>query len=222
MNTTEVVAIVTGASTLLAGGGTAALAWLLGRRDTRHRARLKAYERLATAVQVLVFRATGIRMQGSLGSVLVSTAQEESRLFLVLWLLGVSKTVRKFLGFPGAIALSQTLPVPQPEPEAVTRVTLGQAFEELIAATGGVHVRGSQEACDKADALLDVCRKYVRRTLVRPKLLDVVRGALGGREGAKPCLTPDELSALNEAIDKARNEFLELAKREEKGLRHPR
>ena len=218
MNTTEVVAIVTGASTLLAGGGTAGLASFLGRRDARHRARLEAYERLANAAQVLVLRATGYRMQASLGAVASTVLQGGTRYFLVIWLLGTSKTARNFLGLEGAIALSKTLQIPPPEPGSVTQVTLGEAFEEVIAAAGAVHVRGSQAARDKSDALLDACRAYTGRTLIRPKLLDVAQGLLSGGDGKKPWLTPVELSALTEAIDKARSEFLDVARREEKTL----
>jgi hypothetical protein len=151
MNTTEVVAIVTGASTLLAGGGTTALTSYLSQRSARHLARTRAYERLATAAHTTAFRAAAIRAKAS-----------------------------------------------------TTQADLNAAFEDVVAATGVVHIRGSQAASDKAEALLDACSEFANLSLT-----------------ANP-VTAAKLEAATHGVLDARRTFLELARSEEQSRRLPR
>jgi len=77
MNTTEVVAIVTGARTLLAGSGGVALTAYLGRRAARHLTRTEAYERLIVAAYSLTFRASSLAADLSATSATVEAAWED-------------------------------------------------------------------------------------------------------------------------------------------------
>lgn len=152
LNTTEVVAIVTGTATLLAGGGATALASYLGGRASRHLARTQAYERLATVAYTPAFRAAEFGDEGS-----------------------------------------------------ATRARVNAAYEEVTAAVAAVHIRGSEAAGGKADALLGACNDYVTAVVY---------------ESQEPSAPP--VKAAIQAMLDARDDFLKLAWREEHRRRIPR
>ena len=66
MNTTETVALITGVSTFLAGTLAVLLTSMFNRQAADRVTRLEAYERLATAAEVLARRANGYRIQDAL------------------------------------------------------------------------------------------------------------------------------------------------------------
>jgi len=168
VDTTEFVAVVTGASTLLAGGGSVWLRSALDRRAVRRRVRLEAYERLVTAVRILELRSTADRMQRTLRWVAAETMWEQGK-FIPMVLVMSSPRLRKRLGgVSGVASLFDAIPTPHLEQPPVTDTSLQSAYDEVTAAEGGVRLHGSKRVGPKAEHLLDVSREYVKHLSVPP------------------------------------------------------
>ena len=87
----------------------------------------------------------------------------------------------------------------------LTQDNVDAAFEEVMSATGAVHIRGSDAARVQADALFAAYQEFVNITMTTP---------------AGPA-TPQLQTAL-QAITNARDDFLNLARAEEHSWRLPR
>jgi hypothetical protein len=83
----------------------------------------------------------------------------------------------------------------------VTATDLAAAFEEVSGATAAVRARGSGAARNRADALLEVCNRYVDDLFGSPVF-------------GKGRMTSQKLSAHLGALNKASDDFLTIVRQE--------
>jgi hypothetical protein len=88
---------------------------------------------------------------------------------------------------------ASALRIPLLPGSSFTGVDVDKAFEVVVAATGAVHIRGSNAARDQADVLFEACQTFVNVTNATP---------------AGP--TTPELQTTFDAMVKARKDFLGL------------